>query len=294
MEVACIVARGGLAAFSRLDWRWIVIAMIALLAAAAAAGAQPSAATVKAFDDYVAKAEERIRREESSVETFVIAPPGAVGARQVALGRGEVVVEQRGTAMIEIPGGLIHHWIGTVLIPGATVADVLGLVQDYDHLVRYYSPEVMASRLIARDGDDFRIALRTRDRKVVSVVLDSEYEVRYGRLDAGHQFSWSRSKRIAEVVDAGGAHERAVPDGENHGYLWRLNSYWRFAGVDGGVIVQCEAISLTRDVPAGLGWLVDPFIRAIPRESLEATLGATRVAVVARVQFENAGRAEHR
>jgi hypothetical protein len=273
-----------------------VIALIVLLAAAAPAmpAAGLSAAASKAFDEYVAAVEERIRREESSVVTFIVEPDGSTAVREATLGRGEVVVDPAGSGTAEVRGGLIHHWIGSVFVPGASAAGVLSVVQDYDHLARYYSPEVMFSRLISRDGDDFRIAMRLREREVVTVVMDSEYEVRYGRLDAEHQFSFSRSTRITEIADAGGPHEHGMGDAESHGYLWRLNSYWRFARRGDGVLVQCEAVSLTRDVPAGLGWLVGPFIRGIPRESLQATLGATRDAVMARANSERVTAAEHR
>jgi hypothetical protein len=271
-----------------------VIALIALLAGVVAvpAPAGPSAAASKAFEEYAGKLEAGIAREESAVRSFVfVATREAGGGAQAAEARrGDVVVEPGGQATVEVPGGLIHHWVGTVFIAQASVSQVLGVVQDYDHLERYYSPEVVSSRLISRDGDDFRIGLRMREHHAVTVVMDSEYDVRYGRLDAGHQFSFSRSTRITEVADAGGAQERAVPEAENHGYLWRLNSYWRFVGQGDGVLVQCEAISLTRDIPAGLGWLVGPFVRAIPRESLETTLGATRDAVEERVRIENARR----
>jgi hypothetical protein len=276
--------------------RRFVIAMIALLVATTPmpAGVKPSAETTKAFDDYVAKAEELIRREESTVESFLAVPPAARAGRDAALRRGEVLVEQRGIAAANAPGGLIHHWVGTVFIPNATLAQVLAVVQDYDHLTRSYAPEVMASRLISRQGDDFHISLRMRERKVVTVVLDAEYQVHYGRLDAGHQFSMSRSMWISEIADAGGPHEHVVAEAENHGYLWRLNSYWRFVQTTDGAIVQCEAISLTRNIPAGLGWLIGPFVREIPRESLEATLGATRDAVAAQARPEHSTPAEHR
>jgi hypothetical protein len=273
-----------------------VIAMIALLAmaAAVAAGVVPSAETTKAFDDHVAKAEEQIRREESAVESFVVLPPAATAGREAALRAGEVLVEQRGTTPAQTPGGLIHHWVGTVLVPNATVAQVLAVVQDYDHLARSYAPEVMASRLISREGDDFHISLRTRDQKVVTVVLDSEYQVHYGRLDVAHQFSVSRSVRISEIADAGSPREHVVADAESHGYLWRLNSYWKFVQASDGVIVQCEAISLTRNVPTGLGWLIAPLVREIPGESLKATLSATRDAVAERVRLEHSRQTEYR
>jgi hypothetical protein len=269
----------------------LVIALMALLAAAAAVpiAGGPSAAASKAFDEYAAKLEAGIVREEGAVDSFVFLAGRAAGGRELeTVRRGEVLAEPGGQATVEVPGGLIHHWVGTVFIPGASVGQVLGVAQDYDHLARYYSPEVMSSRLISREGDDFRIALRMREHEVVTVVMDAEYEVKYGRLDAGHQFSFSRSTRIAEIADAGGARERAVGDAENHGYLWRLNSYWRFVAQGDGVLVQCEAISLTRNIPTGLGWVVGPFVRAIPRESLVATLGATRDAVEERVRMESA------
>jgi hypothetical protein len=263
-----------------------VIALIALLAVATIPGGagpgQPSEAALKAYDDYVAKAEDQILREERSVESFLIGTTEVRDRRELALRRGKVVVDDRRMATAEIPGGLIHHWVGTVFIQGAIVADVMAVVQDYDHLAKYYAPEVVSSRLISRQGDDFWIALRTRDRRVITVVMDSEYVVHYGRLDREHQFSFSRSTRVAEIADAGGAHEHAVAEADSHGYLWRLNSYWRFVEAGGGVVVQCEAISLTRGVPTGLAWLMGRYLREIPRESLEETLGATRDAVAAR------------
>lgn len=265
-----------------------MIALIALLALATvragAAPEQPSEAALKAYDAYVAKAEEQIRQEESSVKSFVIGTTEVGDRREVALKLGKVVVDGRGVATAEVPGGLIHHWVGSVFVSGASVADVMAVVQDYDHLARYYAPEVVSSRLISREGDDFRIALRTRDRRVITVVLDSEYTVHYGRLDAEHQFSFSRSTRVVEIADAGGAHEHLLYEADGHGYLWRLNSYWRFVKVSDGVIVQCEAISLTRSVPTGLGWLIGRYVREIPCASLEETLGATRDAVAVRVR----------
>jgi len=61
--------------------------------------------------------------------------------------------------------------------------------------------------------------------------------------------------------------------------MWRLNSYWAFEQANNGVLVQCEAISLTRDIPTGLAWLIGPFVNSIPRESLQFTLTATRNAM---------------
>ena len=95
--------------------------------------------------------------------------------------------------------------------------------------------------------------------------------------------------RDVVVADRGDRHEepgeqqpcrpRVAPVGHDGGYLWRLYSYWRFLERDGGTYVQCETISLTRDVPFMVSWIVKPFVTSIPRESLTFTLETTRKAL---------------
>jgi hypothetical protein len=241
---------------------------------------QPQAA--QGFDRYIAGSEARIRKQESSPSTFLALdelPAAQRAEAESRLRRGEILIARQDGTPLKLPGALIHDWTGTAFIPGATLSSTLALVQDYDHLQRYYSPEVVGSRLLSRNGDDFRIFMRLRKHKVVTVVLDTEYDVHYGRLDRNHAYSFSRSTQATEIADPGQDNEHALPEGDSHGFLWRLNSYWRFVQYGDGVMVECEAISLTRDVPTGLGWLIEPFIQSLPRESLEFTLRATREAV---------------
>jgi hypothetical protein len=54
------------------------------------------------------------------------------------------------------------------------------------------------------------------------------------------------------------------------------------------VYIQCEAISLTRDIPTGLGWMIGRFVESIPRESLTFTLQSTRRALEAAHQPQTA------
>jgi hypothetical protein len=115
---------------------------------------------------------------------------------------------------------------------------------------------------------------------VLTVVLDGEYKVE-SRL-SGHDrgYSISRSLHLWQVDNPGTAQERHRPEGQDDGFLWRLNSYWSLIRIHGGVQMECEAVSLTRDVPMGLGWLVTPVIAVLPREALEFTLRATRNALI--------------
>ncbi len=261
------------------------IAIVAVLTGALTSytpAAQPKPETLAAFEVYVARAEAQIRGEESSPESFLAAPV-SVSQRselEMRLRRGEVIVDRRGTTATEIPGGLIHDWLGLTFIPNGTIGQVFAVLQDYDHLARYFQPQMVSSRLISRNGDDFHISMRLREGSVVTVVLDTEYDVHYGRLDAVHQYSLARSTRVAEIAKAGERDEHPLAGGDDHGFLRRLNTYWRFVQAVDGVFVQCEAISLTRDVPTGLAWLIGSFIENIPRESLQFTLSATRNAVL--------------
>jgi len=259
------------------------ILILAITALAAATASQPAVRVAREaeaeFDRYTTRVEETIRHEESSVVSFLSIPVGSAAERtqrEARLRQGEVLIEKSGSTPADVPGGLIHDWVGVVFMPHTGLAQALSVVQDYDHLTNHYAPEVTASRLLSHTGDDFHILIRTREHKVITVVLDAEYDVHYGRLDPTHQFSFSRSTKITEVADVGTQHEHAVTEGENHGYLWRLNAYWRFVEAPDGVFVECEAVSLTRNVPTGLGWLIGPFIESIPRESLRATLMHTR------------------
>ncbi|MGH9500291.1 MAG: hypothetical protein ACRD3L_14210 [Terriglobales bacterium] len=244
-----------------------------------AAGAELRPETVAAFDQYVQRSEE----ERASLPFLRLEklPAQDRNAAMVRLKDGEIAKALADNGKpIAVPGGLIHDWLGMVFIPGATLAQTLAFLEDYDNQYKFYAPEVQQSKLIDRQGDHFRIFLRLRKTKVITVVLNSEYDVRYSRLDEDHAISESRSTRIAEVENAGKPSEKEKPVGNDSGFLWRLNSYWRFQQADGGVYVELEAISLTRDIPVGLGWLVTPFVTSIPKESVIYTLSKTRQGIL--------------
>jgi len=235
--------------------------------------------TTEAFDQYVTRAEARITQSRRKADSFLAIDALAPEQRAqvlVRLKQGEITIEKQGDTPSQIPGGLIHDWVGTILIPKTTIPQVLALIQDYDHSSRNYSPDVVQSRLVSRHDDDFQVFMRLKKHKVITVVLDTEYDIHYSRLDAAHHYSTSRSTRISEVADPGTPAEHALPAGHDHGFMWRLNSYWAFEQLEDGVLIECEAISLTRDIPPGLGWMVGPFVNSIPRESLQFTLEATR------------------
>jgi hypothetical protein len=249
----------------------------------------PSQSALDQFDRYVRLTEQRISAEWEPSGAFLrldTLPPEARSRDDARLRNGEVVTEllqtRDGDREIETPGALIHHWVGAIFIPNASLDQVLALVEDYDRHDEYYAPQVAKSKLLSRSGNDFSVYLRLKQTDVITVVFDTEHDVRYTRADKTHADSRSFSTRIAEIEHAGQANEHALPPGKDHGLLWRIDSFWRFAQRDGGVYVQCEAISLTRDIPLGLGPLVGPFLESIPKQSLEFTLRATRDAFISK------------
>ncbi len=179
------------------------------------------------------------------------------------------------------PGGMIHHWTGVVFVPGAKLEDILAVLEDYDKHSVYYAPDVERSKIESRAGDHFRVFLRFRRHKVITVVLNTEHEVQYFHDAPGRAHSRSSAVRIAEVENAGKSDEREKAPGDDGGFMWRMETWWRMEERDGGVYVQSEVASLTRDIPPGFGWMIKPFVTGIPKESLTFTLEATRKAVEA-------------
>ena len=186
-----------------------------------------------------------------------------------------------GRGPVKVPSGLIHDWIGAAWKPGTTVEATLAVIQNYDNHVNIYKPEVMASKLIRRRDNDFEIYLRLLKKKILTVVLDTDHEVHYRPMDRARWVCQSYTTRIAEVEDAGSANEKVLAPDSGFGFLWRLYSYWRFQERDRGVYLECRAISLTRDVPLGLGWIIEPIIQKLPKESLIRTLECTRQGLAA-------------
>jgi hypothetical protein len=236
--------------------------------------------TLGAFDEYIREAEAGMEQTLHGTGPFLWFE---VSSERAQLVRGGQVAAQfwAGQGPVKVPNGLIHDWIGAVFIPATNLKKTLALIQDYNHHKNIYKPEVIASRLVSRRGNDFRIYLRLLKKKIVTVVLDTDHKVHYRSLDPTRWTCCSYTTRIAEVEYAGTTKERVRAPDTGNGFLWRLYSYWRFQEITGGVYVECRAISLTRDVPLGLGWMIQPIIQKLPKESLINTLAATRQALQA-------------
>ncbi len=262
--------------------RLFVVAAFVVAATAAPLSAQEQE-TLQAWSQYVQLTERRIDREMHSSDGFLAqdfqAPAQARADRQAMLS-GKLVVAKMQTAnlddsAIEVPGGMIHHWRGSVFIPGASLEQVLEAVR-YSNANEHRQQDVLESRVLERTADTARVYLKLVRSKIVTVTYNTEHLVRYHRHGPRRASSRTTATKVAELANAGTPSEREKPPGEDRGFLWRLNSYWRYEQVKGGVLVECESLTLSRPVPAIVAPLVRPIIQRVARESMGRTLSSMR------------------
>lgn len=257
--------------------------------------------TTDAFNKYVTATEARINNELQHGPFLYIDGQSSndMKSSYERLKKGEILVEKLETkapgVSSDVPDGMVHHWVGLIFIPNATLAGVVPILQDYQHRADLYKPDVTASHLIWHQGNDYKFFLRLYQKRFTTAVFNTEYIAHWGQVDPTKLYSHSISSKIAEVKDSDHPDGEEWPVGQGRGYLWRLNTYWRFEERDGGVYMQCEALSLTRDIPFGLGWLLKPLVTKIPKESLDRALGQTRTVVEEKLKGrEQAGGLGHR
>jgi hypothetical protein len=262
-----------------------MIAGIVFLAPALDA-ADLQAKTAQNYERYIALTQAQVDGELAKGNPYLWVeqlPEARRLAEEGQLRNGGVVLERLETldngAAIPTPGGMIHHWIGTVFVPGATLAQTLAFMQDYDHNAEYFKQDILRSKIVKHEGDDYFVQQRFYKKKIITTVIDTDEQVHYHMVDKTHAWSRSNDTRVQEVDNAGRSDERLEPEGHDRGFVWKLNTFWRFEEKDGGTYVECQAISLSRDIPVGLGWMVGALVTSLSKESLSFTLTTARTAL---------------
>jgi putative flippase GtrA len=229
--------------FTRGLYPALAVGIAGALAAPPAEAAGPDRETIAAWNRFVAGAEARLH----------------------ACGCDMAVPNGRTT---NIPGGTIHHWRGSMFIPQATVAEVLEVLM-YPGTPPPQA-DVIEARVLSRSGSELEVYIRLSRRAIVSVTYDTEHHVSFARHSEGLATSRSVATRIREV------------EGGDRGFLWRLNSYWRYTQQQDGVRIDLESLSLSRRVPRVIAPAANPLINRVGRESMIRTLEAVRAHVAAR------------
>jgi putative flippase GtrA len=256
------------------------MAMPAHARAADVTMAELTPAAIAAWQQYERQVDDRYARAANNESFFIEDAYKSAGWRQRVMA-GQVSMLRidslkPGGAETSIPDGRIHHWAGAIFIPNNSVDQVLRYLRDRAGRESEAFDDVVASKLLARDGDRIRVYMKLRRDSVITVTYNTEHAVEYKQLGTTRASSRSVATKIAELADAGTPQEQEKPQGNDHGFLWRLNAYWRFEQVDGGVLIECESVSLSRSVPMLLRPFVSGTVERIARESLQKTLTSLR------------------
>jgi hypothetical protein len=258
----------------------IVVAGLLLGSGAGLAAAHLGPESVAGWNAYVSATEARIARELKSSRGFLALDfgTGATAARRAVLA-GEVVVEPMETTdihgePIDVPSAMVHHWRGAILIPRMTVTRLVAELQQGAPPSR--QEDVLESKVLERRPDWMRVSLKLQRKKIVTVVYNTEHVVRFARGSDARATSASTATRIVEVEDVNTLQERERPAGDDRGFLWRLNAYWRYEQVANGVVAECESITLSRDIPVVVRFAVRPLVERAARESMTRTLVSLR------------------
>ncbi len=239
--------------------------------------AELTPAAIAAWQQYQRQVDERYDRLASSKDPFFLedlfkAPDWRRRAISGQIPMLRIDSLTPGGAEPSVPDARIHHWVGAVFIPNTSLDRVLRYLRDRAGRESEAFDDVIASKLLARDGDRLRVYMKLKRESVITVTYNTEHTVEYRSLNPARASSRSIATKIAELADAGTPQEREKAPGTDHGFLWRLNAYWRFEQTNGGVLIECESVTLSRSVPTLLRPFVSGTVERIARESLQKTL----------------------
>ncbi len=171
---------------------------------------------------------------------------------------GRPVVEPRENR--DIAGGSIHHFSGVMHITGGTIANVRRIMQDYPNYPKYFKPDVGEGSGI-KDADStaadehFTSKLSLIQSTLwMSVSYECTYDTHYRMLDPHHWQSVSTASSIREWRDPKDVSHGYYPEGDDHGFLWRTNTYWFVRDNNDGIDLELDSVTLSRPVPTGFGW----------------------------------------
>jgi hypothetical protein len=220
--------------------------------------------TVQAFEEYMRGVDASMTARAAGAESLAGRPEGIFG----------------NTMGKEGPGGMVHDWAAVAFLPGVKKERAIAVLEDFSKHASIY-PEVLIGRTDKREGSRIYAFHRVRKKKVLEVTLEAKYLIELPTVPANRYASKAQATEIVEIQDAGKANEKRLPPGKDRGFLWRLHTYWTLEETPQGLWMEVRSVSITRYTPVGLGCAVRPFVKDLPRESLEGVMAATKKAILA-------------
>jgi hypothetical protein len=247
-----------------MRWRWAAC-LVAVAASAAVLTSKLQDNTVASWNVYIERAERTMT-------------PGRPMMNLRADGPTLTDLNPNGdNAGEDVPGGYVHHWIGAVRIRNSSVAAVRGVLEDYAHYAMIYGPRLrQASAARLEDspaGPIYDVTLVSEQVENFGIHFAFNIRSRVNYRTAGEEtLIESRSYLIRESDSGKAPYLDLLPEGNDHGIVWRLNSYWRLRQAGDAVYAECQVISLSRKPLFGM----KDQVKSRARNSLQATLVETR------------------
>jgi hypothetical protein len=130
-----------------------------------------------------------------------------------------------------VPDPAIQHWLGATYLEGATLDLARNVILNFDDYKVTFKQQVIESKLVKRDGEQFTVQLRLYKKQISAVQLNVDETAKYTLVDPGRITVASHSTHIGEAKQ------------DESAYLQRLNFYWRLQKTDNGVYAELEVIT---------------------------------------------------
>ena len=230
--------------------------------------------TVREFDSYQATVDQEIQQRVRGQRSFLWIDEHPDLKRQAE--NGEVVTYAlTGPDGRGVTSGIVHDWVGDIYLRGVKMDTIRSFLLDTPRHPAVYH-DVTQAKILSHNGNHSVTLLRFLKKKYLTVVLDVQFSNTWQDAGTDRWFMDARSEKVTEVRDAGTPQEAALPPGTGHGFMWRMNSEWLLRQDAGGTWVELRSVTLSRDTPRGLGWIIRPLIRNFPGDTIHATLEATQ------------------
>ena len=268
----------------------IVLIALILICVRPAEPTTVTSKTLQAWNESIQQTRNELAEESCATDRFLLIDrqPNKVAKIQ----SGEILAfHGPHGGLLPIPSGLIHHWIGTVFIPNASAANTVRVLQDYDSYAEIYKPAVTRSKLLTRKSDEFTYRLQFAEKGFgLKAGLLGDFRSKYYRLNSTTGYTITESTSLSELANPGTPDERIVPLAASRGYVEGVFTIVRYREATGGLYVEIETLTLSRDIPASVRWMVSPLVQRFSRQVMTGTLDHFRNQVIASRTYESASR----
>ena len=118
----------------------------------------------------------------------------------------------------KVPQGLIHHWIGAIVIPNVLLDQAMQILNSYDCYSDVYKPLIRKTSVIEQAGDTVKVnVLAVQKAFSVTAAVETAEEIQIQRPAPNRTCITANSVHIQEVTDCGRPDEHAFSEAQRPG-----------------------------------------------------------------------------